>query len=159
SREPRRGAALARSRRLRAPLAPAQHADGRARARLLGGCIPACAVAAPRADRWPPPRYRARCEPLAGRLIDRARAARARRATLRRRFGAMIYDALIVLAIWLATAFIAVALNGGQAVTGPTFQSVLFVELFVFFAGFWVGRGQTVGMLAWRLHVVTTAGA
>jgi len=83
----------------------------------------------------------------------------ARPATLRRRFGAMVYDALIVLAIWLATAFIAVALNGGQAVSGPTFQSVLFVELFAFFAGFWVGRGQTVGMLAWRLHVVTTAGA
>ena len=71
----------------------------------------------------------------------------------------MVYDAMIVLAIWLVTAFLAVALNGGQAVTGPTFQSVLFVELFAFFAGFWVGRGQTVGMLAWRLHVATTDGA
>jgi len=70
----------------------------------------------------------------------------------------MVYDAMIVLAIWLATTFIAVALNGGRAVTGPAFQSLLFVELFAFFAYFWVARGQTIGMLAWRLHVATTSG-
>jgi uncharacterized RDD family membrane protein YckC len=29
----------------------------------------------------------------------------------------------------------------------------LFVELFAFFAYFWVRRGQTIGMLAWHLHL------
>ena len=82
-----------------------------------------------------------------------------RPAPLRRRFAAMVYDAMIVLAIWLVTTFIAVALNGGEFVAGPTYQSVLFIELFGFFAGFWVTRGQTIGMLAWRLHVATVTGA
>jgi len=69
----------------------------------------------------------------------------------------MLYDALIVLAIWLVTLFAAVAI-AGHAVTGPAVQSALFVELFAFFVGFWVARGQTVGMLAWRLEVRTLTG-
>jgi len=78
-------------------------------------------------------------------------------AGLLRRFGAMLYDALLVLALWLVTLFAAVAITG-HAVVGPTIQSVLFVELFTFFAFFWVARGQTLGMLAWRLHIVTLSG-
>ena len=69
----------------------------------------------------------------------------------------MVYDAMIVLAIWLVTLFVAVAISGHE-VAGPMIQSVLFIELFAFFAGFWVARGQTVGMLAWRLHVATLSG-
>ncbi len=70
----------------------------------------------------------------------------------------MCYDALIVVALWLVTLFIAVAI-AGHAVVGPTMQSILFIELFAFFAGFWVLRGQTVGMLAWHLQVVTVDGS
>jgi uncharacterized RDD family membrane protein YckC len=80
-----------------------------------------------------------------------------RPAGLLRRFGAMLYDALLVLAVWLVTLFAGVAM-AGHAVVGPTIQSLLFIELFGFFSFFWVARGQTLGMLAWRLHVVTLSG-
>lgn len=81
-----------------------------------------------------------------------------RPASLARRFGAMVYDAMIVLALWLLTLFIGVALHDG-AVVGPLVQTILFLELFAFFAYFWVWRGQTLGMLAWDLRVETQSGA
>jgi uncharacterized RDD family membrane protein YckC len=70
----------------------------------------------------------------------------------------MLYDAMIVLALWLLTLFILVALRNAAAV-GPFVQSLLFVELFAFFAYFWVSRGQTVGMLAWGLMLTSDTGA
>jgi uncharacterized RDD family membrane protein YckC len=69
----------------------------------------------------------------------------------------MVYDAMIVLALWLVTLFIGVAVHNG-AVVGPLVQTILFVELFVFFTYFWVWRGQTVGMLAWGLRIETRSG-
>jgi uncharacterized RDD family membrane protein YckC len=80
-----------------------------------------------------------------------------RPAGLLRRLGAMIYDGMIVLAIWLLTLFVGVAIHNG-AVVGPFVQSVLFIELFAFFAYFWVSRGQTIGMLAWDLRIETDSG-
>ena len=68
---------------------------------------------------------------------------------------AMIYDALIVLGIWVFTIVLLVTI-AGDAVVGAWVQSLLFVELFAFFAYFWMKRGQTVGMLAWRLRIVST---
>lgn len=84
-------------------------------------------------------------------------ASLSRPASLPRRLGAMAYDALIVLALWLLTLFIAVAVHNG-AVSGPLVQSILFLELFAFFAYFWVWRGQTIGMLAWGLRIETQSG-
>ena len=78
-------------------------------------------------------------------------------AGLGRRVGAMVYDGLIVLALWLVTLFVLVAaLN--HAVMGPFVQSLFFIEAFLFFTFFWTRRGQTVGMLAWGLHVETADG-
>lgn len=68
---------------------------------------------------------------------------------------AMIYDALVVLGIWVLTIVLLVTVTG-DAVVGAWVQSLLFVELFAFFAYFWMKRGQTVGMLAWRLRIVST---
>ena len=80
-----------------------------------------------------------------------------RPAGLLRRLGAMLYDAMIVLAVWLLTLFVAVAVHNG-AVVGPLIQSILFVEMYSFFSYFWVWRGQTVGMRAWGLSVETSDG-
>ena len=66
----------------------------------------------------------------------------------------MLYDSLVVVAIWLVTLFPLVAASN-EWVGGATVQSLLFVELFAFFAFFWVARGQTLGMLAWRLQLVS----
>jgi uncharacterized RDD family membrane protein YckC len=76
---------------------------------------------------------------------------------LLRRLGAMIYDGLLVLALWLFTLFPMVAISNDM-VYGPLVRSVLFLELYGFFAYFWVYRGQTLGMLAWRLQVVSDVG-
>jgi len=69
-----------------------------------------------------------------------------------RRIGAMIYDGMLVLALWLATLFPMVALSN-QAVYGAVVQTLLFLELYAFFVFFWLYRGQTLGMLAWKLAV------
>jgi len=69
----------------------------------------------------------------------------------------MLYDALLVLALWLFTLFPLVAITN-DAVHGPLVGSLLFLELYGFFAYFWVFRGQTLGMLAWRLEVASDLG-
>ena len=70
----------------------------------------------------------------------------------------MVYDGMLVLAIWLVTLFPLVAISNGAAV-GATVQTLLFLELYAFFAYFWIARGQTAGMVAWRLAVRSTDGA
>jgi len=74
-----------------------------------------------------------------------------------RRLGAMIYDTLVIIALWMMTLFPVVAFQN-DAVVGPTVQSLLFIELFGFFAYFWLMRGQTLGMLAWHLQLRTLDG-
>lgn len=78
-------------------------------------------------------------------------------APLPRRLGAIMYDALLVLSLWLATLLVLVV-GFNRAVTGPLVQSLLFVEAFLFFAYFWTRRGQTAGMLAWGLHLEAADG-
>lgn len=78
-------------------------------------------------------------------------------AGLLRRIGAMVYDALIILAVWMFTLFPVVALRN-DVVVGPGIQSLLFIELFGFFAYFWLMKGQTIGMLAWHLKLETLDG-
>jgi uncharacterized RDD family membrane protein YckC len=78
-------------------------------------------------------------------------------AGLTRRLGAMVYDSLLVVALWMATLFPMVAL-ANHAVYGATVQTVLFLELYAFLVFFWLRRGQTLGMLAWKLEVRTVDG-
>ena len=75
---------------------------------------------------------------------------------------AMIYDSLIVIAIWFLVGAIAVALNDGEAIDTLIGQSILksslFCATFLFFGYSWTKKGQTVGMIAWRLRAQTTEG-
>ena len=73
-------------------------------------------------------------------------------APLRYRLAAILYDGLIILAIWVFTIVGLVTLIG-DAVVGAWVQSLLFIELYAFLVGFWCLRGQTLGMLAWRLRI------
>lgn len=79
-------------------------------------------------------------------------------AGLLRRLGAMVYDSLLVLALWMFTLFPLVAFSN-DFVHGPAVRGLLFLEMYLFFAYFWVRRGQTLGMLAWRLALRTDDGA
>jgi uncharacterized RDD family membrane protein YckC len=78
-------------------------------------------------------------------------------ASFLRRLGALIYDALLIVALWMMTLFPIVALSDA-VVTGPAIQSLLFLELYGFFTYFWRRRGQTLGMLAWHLTLSTVSG-
>ncbi|QOR40155.1 RDD family protein [Billgrantia diversa] len=90
-------------------------------------------------------------------------------AGLGRRLGAMLYDALLVLAIWILIAVLHVAfvrlvlgldaeLVGQGAPQRLTLQLALLVGAFVFFAFSWMRGGMTLGMQAWRLRVQTRSG-
>ena len=81
---------------------------------------------------------------------------RAAVAPLRFRLAAMVYDALVVSAVWVLTVVALVTITG-DAVVGAWVQSVLFLELYALLAYCWSKRGQTLGMLAWRLRLVSCA--
>lgn len=78
-------------------------------------------------------------------------------ATLTRRLLAMLYDGLILVALWMVVGTLAVALNGGEAIDTPmgaaTLKSALLCTSFLFFGFCWTRSGQTLGMLAWHLRI------
>jgi uncharacterized RDD family membrane protein YckC len=84
---------------------------------------------------------------------------------LARRLAAMLYDGLLLAALWfVATALLLAASGGHLADPGRSLwllyalrTSLLLITL-LFFAGFWVHGGQTLGMRAWRLKLVSTGG-
>lgn len=69
-----------------------------------------------------------------------------------RRIGAMIYDGLLLLAVWLTTLYFLVAFNNA-AVGGALLQTALFLECYLFFAFFWLRNRKTLGMLAWNMEL------
>ncbi len=79
-----------------------------------------------------------------------------RQPSLLRRLAAMVYDGMLIAAIWMCIGMIfVIGFNDGEAVSGPLFQSILFLCTFAFYAYFWIRLGQTLGMQAWQLRVQT----
>ena len=80
---------------------------------------------------------------------------------LMRRIGAMLYDALLVVALlWLATIPF-IALRGGEAVeigSNAIYRITLVLVVYGFFVGFWMRSGRTLGMQSWRLQLETSDG-
>ena len=81
-------------------------------------------------------------------------------ASLPRRFGAILYDSLLVLALMFMGSLPFVAVRGGEPVDpGNTpYRLTLVLIAYVFFVGFWAGHGRTLGMQAWRLLIQTPDG-
>ncbi|MFL0797035.1 MAG: RDD family protein [Cellvibrionaceae bacterium] len=88
-------------------------------------------------------------------------------APLWRRLMAMLYDILLVVAVMMfyGAAFIGLkhALGipmpeGERAASGPVFFGGMIITIGLFFCGFWVTKGQTLGMRTWRLRVEDQAG-
>jgi uncharacterized RDD family membrane protein YckC len=80
-----------------------------------------------------------------------------------RRLAAAAYDGFVLVALWfLATALVMPFYR--EAVTPEHLLPEFFYRLyllaigFAFFGGFWVRNGQTLGMLAWRVKLVPSAG-
>lgn len=80
-------------------------------------------------------------------------------AGLLRRFGAIIYDALLLIAIWMVLGMIVVALGNltGWYSTRAHFIANLFVG-WAFFFWFWTRTGQTLGLQTWNIQLRTEHG-
>lgn len=79
-----------------------------------------------------------------------------------RRLVAALYDGLIVLALWfIGTALVMPisreAVSPHHPLAEFLYRLYLLAIGYVFFAGFWVRDGQTVGMLAWRVKLLQSA--
>lgn len=90
-------------------------------------------------------------------------------AGVRRRLGAMAYDGVLVLALWLLVtiihlAFFRVVLSQPEEALGAStfaiwsLRSLLLLSTTGFFCFFWRRAGMTLGMQAWRLRVQTRDG-
>ena len=75
-----------------------------------------------------------------------------------RRLAAQIYDLLLLIAVlFLATALL-LPFTAGMAVTdqhGLIYRLYLVVISFLFYGWFWTHGGQTLGLRAWKLTVLT----
>ena len=87
-----------------------------------------------------------------------------RNTGLLRRFAAMIYDALLLLALWFMVTVPFIAIEGGESIeagSGPlhfVYQFTLVLVAYAFFVGFWRHRGRTLGMQSWGLQLQTPDG-
>jgi uncharacterized RDD family membrane protein YckC len=77
-----------------------------------------------------------------------------------RRFGAALYDGLLLIGLMMVVTAVLLPLTGGEAITAADYGAweyayrALLIALFVGFHGlFWTRRGQTLGMAAWRLRL------
>lgn len=84
--------------------------------------------------------------------------------SLLRHLTAMLYDSLLVIALLFVVNGVAlgvlVKLSGGdQEVVGPFLGQLLFIASLVgFYSTFWLTSGQTLGMQAWRVKMVSFDG-
>ena len=77
-----------------------------------------------------------------------------------RRFGAMFYDGLLLIAVMMVLTAVFLPFTDGEAITYETvgafeyaYRALLFMTFIGFFGIFWTRRGQTLGMAAWRIRV------
>ncbi len=77
-----------------------------------------------------------------------------------RRFAALSYDALLLVAALATFTLLTIWIRGGRAVVPGTwwFELALGAIVIGFFCGFWTHGGQTLGMRAWRIRVVSVDG-
>lgn len=80
-------------------------------------------------------------------------------AGLWRRLAAAVYDGLLLLALWFVSVGLVIIANHGEAIDPRLMQGLglplLWLMTAGFYAWFWLHGGQTLGMRAWRLRVVT----
>jgi uncharacterized RDD family membrane protein YckC len=74
-----------------------------------------------------------------------------------RYLAAICYDWLLLLAVLFAATALLLPFNGGQAFSHQQwfYPLYLLAVSFYYYGGFWVHGGQTLGLRAWRLKVLT----
>jgi len=83
------------------------------------------------------------------------------RPSLLRRLVAILYDGMLLIALWMGAGALWIAFQGGEAAPAGDglFRLYLLAIAYAFFIGFWVWGGNTLGMKAWRLRLVDSEGA
>ena len=81
-------------------------------------------------------------------------------AGLLRRFAAILYDSLLVVALMFLATTPFIAIRGGEFVEPGTlvYQLALLAVAGLFFVGFWSRKGRTLGMQSWSLQLVDRDG-
>lgn len=81
-------------------------------------------------------------------------------APLWRRVAALCYDLLVIAALIVCFTLVVLAARLGEAVPAGSvwFEGCLLGIAMIFFCAFWTRGGQTLGMRAWRIRVVTADG-
>lgn len=82
-------------------------------------------------------------------------------AGLGRRLGAIFYDLMAVIAIVLFAAVPFVLITGDTSkhfFIKIIFQTYLLGVIFLYYAYSWIRRGQTLGLLSWRLKLIASDG-
>lgn len=77
-------------------------------------------------------------------------------ATLWRRLGAIVYDTVLLCAVWWCIGLVAVGIAGGEEVRPPHSRLLTFAlaaAAYLYFTMQWTKGGQTLGMKSWRLMV------
>ncbi|TRW91323.1 RDD family protein [Candidatus Methylobacter oryzae] len=74
-----------------------------------------------------------------------------------RRLAATLYDILLLIGLLFVATALLLPFNGGQAFTAQQFFFPLYLLLvsFFFYAWFWTHGGQTLGLRAWKIKVLT----
>ena len=88
---------------------------------------------------------------------------RSRPVGMLRRLAAVVYDLLLLAALWILVTALFLPLNGGLALVHDSplydvYRIALASVTLLFFTGFWSRGGQTLGMRAWRFKVVRDNG-
>ena len=81
-------------------------------------------------------------------------------AGLIRRLAAACYDALLIIALMAVASLPMIAVNKGTAIAPGTlvYQAALIAVSLIFYCGFWLRGGQTLGMKAWRMRLISMDG-
>jgi uncharacterized RDD family membrane protein YckC len=77
-----------------------------------------------------------------------------------RRLAAVFYDLLLLIAVFFVATALLLPLNSGEAFTRQQFFYPLYLLSvgFIFYGWFWTHGGQTLGLKAWKLRVLTIDG-
>jgi len=80
-------------------------------------------------------------------------------ASLIKQLAAMIYDSLLIFAVLFFATAIALVFNHGEAIVSSNWFSLyLLFMLYSYYAWFWQKSGQTLGMRAWKIRLVSESG-
>lgn len=79
--------------------------------------------------------------------------------SLWRRLAAIFYDAWLVAALWLVGTTVDTFIGAGSEGSHLGLQIYTVLAPLVFFGWFWTHGGQTLGMRAWRLRLLSNDGS